>query len=148
LIVLILVTMIQIGLGTQVRGVIDLAIDSGVARASALASVGVLDHLHRDAALVVFAGSVVAVMWLRASFPKERILLRWAHVVAGLATLQVALGVVMAYVSLEPAAQVAHLTVASLLLGAETVLLLGGTEGAQIKTGLPIPTNADRQVSS
>jgi hypothetical protein len=33
----------------------------------------------------------------------------------------------MAYVSLEPAAQVGHLTVASLLLGAETVLVLLGT---------------------
>jgi len=30
----------------------------------------------------------------------------------------------MAYVALTPAAQVAHLTVSSLLLGAETVLLL------------------------
>jgi heme A synthase len=45
-------------------------------------------------------------------------------VVTGIATLQVALGVAMAYVSLEPATQVGHLTVASLLLGAETVLLL------------------------
>src|SRR5262245_16645224 len=124
LIVLILVTMVQIGLGTQVRGVIDLAIGSGVPRASALGSVGLLDHLHRDTALAVLAGSVAAVTWLWSSFPKESILIRWAWVVAGLATLQVALGVVMAYVSLEPAAQVAHLTVASLLLGAETVLLL------------------------
>jgi hypothetical protein len=41
-----------------------------------------------------------------------------------LALLQVALGVFMAYASLLPAAQVAHLTIASLLLGAETVLLL------------------------
>src|SRR5438034_8059616 len=63
LVVLILVTMIQIGLGTQVRGAIDVAIDSGVARGSALASVGLLDQLHRDAALVVFAGSLLIVMW-------------------------------------------------------------------------------------
>jgi heme A synthase len=68
-------------------------------------------------------------MWMRARFPRERILIRWAFVVAGLATLQVALGVAMAYVSLEPAIQVGHLTVASLLLGAETILLLGKTEG-------------------
>ena len=34
------------------------------------------------------------------------------------------LGMVMAYGSLLPAAQVGHLTVASLLLGAETVLWL------------------------
>ncbi len=124
LIALVVVTMIQIGLGTQVRGAIDVAFDSGVARAGALASVGPLDHIHRSMALVVFAGSLLSVMWVPARFPRERTLIQWAYVVAGLATLQVALGIAMAYVSLAPATQVANLTVASLLLGAETVLLL------------------------
>jgi cytochrome c oxidase assembly protein subunit 15 len=118
------VTMIQIGLGTQVRGAVDAATNSGVARASALASIGPLDHIHRSVALVVFAGSLLAVMWLSARFRKERTLIPWAYVVAGLATLQIVLGIAMAYVSLAPATQVAHLAVASLLLGAETVLLL------------------------
>jgi cytochrome c oxidase assembly protein subunit 15 len=127
LIALIAVTMIQIGLGTQVRGGVDIALDSGVARANALATVGQLDHLHRDAAFVVLAGSLLIVVWLWTRFRGERTLMRWALVVVGLAALQVALGAVMAYVSLEPAAQVGHLTVASLLLGAETVLLLLGT---------------------
>ena len=131
LIALILVTMIQIGLGAQVRGAVDAAIDAGTARDSALASVGPLDHIHRTTALVVFAGSLLIVMWLWTRFAKERLLIRWAIVVAGLATLQVALGVAMAYVSLKPAAQVGHLTVASLLFGAETILLLlGKTERA------------------
>jgi heme a synthase len=112
---LILLTMIQIGLGTQVRGAVDVALDSGVARESALSSVGLLDHLHRDSALLVLAGSLFVAF-------KSR--LRWAYVTAALAALQVVLGIVMAYVSLQPAAQVGHLTVASLLLGAETVLLL------------------------
>jgi cytochrome c oxidase assembly protein subunit 15 len=118
-IALILVTLIQIGLGTQVRGAIDVALDSGAARESALASVGSFDHLHRYAAIFVFAGSILVAIRTR---------LPWAYVVLGLATLQVALGAVMAYRSLAPAAQVGHLTVASLLLGAQTVLLLLGEE--------------------
>jgi cytochrome c oxidase assembly protein subunit 15 len=126
LMAVIFVTMIQIGLGTQVRGAIDVAVDSGVARAGALASVGLFDDLHRTAAIAVFAGSFLIVMWLQKRLPKERTLIRWAYIIAGLATLQVALGVGMAYVSLEPAIQVAHLVVASLLLGAETVLFLIG----------------------
>ena len=124
LIVLVLVTMIQIAFGTQVRSAIDVAIGNGVARASALATAGLVDHLHRDLALVVFGGCLLTVMWLSIRFPRERALIRWAYVVAALATLQVALGVSMAYVSLEPAMQVGHLTVASLLLGAETILVL------------------------
>ena len=129
LIALILVTMIQIGLGTHVRGCVDNVMGSGVERANALATVGLFDYVHRTAALFVFAGSVASVLWLRARLPNDRTLIRWAYVVTGLATIQIALGIVMAYVSLEPAAQVAHLTVATLLLGAETVLLLVGHRG-------------------
>ena len=123
---LILVTMIQIAIGTQVRGAVDVALDGGVPRAGAVASVGMLDHLHRGAALAVFAGSLMMVLWLGSRVPGERTLIRWGYVVAGLATAQVGLGVVMTYVSLLPAAQVGHLAVASVLLGAETVLLLLG----------------------
>src|SRR5262245_24687103 len=128
LIFLICVTMIQIAIGTQVRGAIDVAIRSGLPHASALGSIGPLDHLHRSVALIVFAGSVLIVIRLWAELLKQRTLLRWAFVMAGLATLQVALGILMAYVSLAPAVQVLHLGVASLLLGVETVLLLLGTE--------------------
>jgi cytochrome c oxidase assembly protein subunit 15 len=130
--------MIQIGLGTQVRGGVDRSLGGGVPRAGALESVGLLDHLHRNAALAVFAGAIATVIWLRTKFPKQGTPLRWAYVVAGLAALQITLGVVMAYVSLDQAAQVAHLTVASLLLGAETVLLLLGAQ----------PTKHSPQLSS
>jgi cytochrome c oxidase assembly protein subunit 15 len=127
--------MIQIALGTQVRGAIDVALDSGVPRVSAVASVGTLDHLHRGAALVVLAGSLLIALRLRSRFRGERTLLRWGYVVAGLAAAQAALGVLMAYVSLLPAAQVGHLTIASLLLGAETVLLLLGRRD-QLEAGV------------
>jgi cytochrome c oxidase assembly protein subunit 15 len=120
---LIVLTLVQIGFGTQVRGAVDAALDSGVARDLALGTVGRLDYLHRDLAFVVLAGTAGLSIWLlsRRSAPQ---LIRWSLIVLLLALLQVALGVFMAYASLLPAAQVAHLTIASLLLGAETVLLL------------------------
>ena len=120
---LILLTMVQIGFGTQVRGAIDVALDSGVARHLALNTVGRTDALHRDLAFAVLAGCALLCLWLlwRGAGPK---LVRWALIVLALAVAQVALGVFMAYGSLLPAAQVAHLTLASLLLGAQTVLLL------------------------
>jgi len=124
LVVLMAVTVVQIVLGTQVRGRVDAALDAGVVRNAALATVGRLDFLHRSSALVVFAGSLLLVMWISTTFSGEERVTRWSYAVAGFATAQVALGVVMAYVSLQPAAQVAHLTIASLLLGAQTVLLL------------------------
>jgi cytochrome c oxidase assembly protein subunit 15 len=124
LLILITITLVQIALGTQVREGIDEAIGAGVARNQALATVWRIDLLHRDTAAVVLAGTLLLMLWIWWKFPLEKALARWAYAVVGLATAQIALGVIMAYISLIPAAQVAHLTVASLLLGAETVLFL------------------------
>ena len=93
------------------------------------ATVGTLDFLHRDAAFVTLLGSILLCFWLVAK-RASGLLIRWSWVVLGLAIVQVAVGVVMAYVSLLPGAQVVHLTLASLLLGAETVLLLLGWRGS------------------
>lgn len=120
---LILLSLVQIALGTQVRGGVDQALDAGVARDAALATVGTLDFLHRDAAFVVLIGAGLLALWLM-SRRAPATLVRWAWIGLGLAVLQVGLGVVMAYLTLLPAAQVLHLTVASLMLGAQTVLLL------------------------
>lgn len=121
--VLIGLTLVQIGFGTQVRGAVDSALDAGVARDSALATVGWLDDLHRDLAFAVLAAAAALSFWLF-SRGVPALVLRWSLVVLALALVQVLLGAVMAYGSLIPAAQVGHLTVASLLLGAETILWL------------------------
>ena len=118
---LIVLTLVQAGFGTQVRGHIETSINAGVARDAALATVGRLDYLHRDLAFVVLIGATVLTLWL---LSRRSPLVRWSFVTLGLALTQIVVGVVMAYVSLIPAAQVGHLTVASLLLGAETVLWL------------------------
>ena len=121
--VLIVVTLAQIAFGTQVRGAVDAALDAGVARDLALGTVGWLDYLHRDFAFAVLAGSAALTLWLLSKRAASRVV-RWSLVVLSLAILQVLVGAVMAYGPLLPAAQVGHLTIASLLLGAETVLLL------------------------
>lgn len=130
---LIALTLVQITFGTQVRGHVDGALDAGVPRASALATVGWIDTLHRDTAMAVFGGALLLVLFVLSARPSGRVLTSWASATAGLAALQVALGAVMAYVSLLPAAQVLHLTVASLLLGAETVLLLLSWDPASLE---------------
>jgi len=120
---LIVLTLVQIGFGTQVRGAVDAALDAGVARDLALATVGRLDFLHRDLAFAVVIASAVLTLWLL-SKRAPPLVVRWSFVTLALAVVQVGLGLVMAYAALLPAAQVGHLTIASLLLGAETVVLL------------------------
>ena len=114
-------TLLQVGVGTQVRERIDAARDSGIARDLALGTVGWLDYLHRDLAFVVLVGAVFLTLWL---WSRRSPLIGWSLVVLAFALLQVGLGIFMAYGALLPAAQVGHLTLASLLLGAETLLWL------------------------
>jgi len=129
LIGLILLTMFQIALGTQVRGGVDTALDNGVPRDAALSSIVGLTNAHRDAAIVVVAVCFATVLYLTARFPKERTIMKWAYTVAALAGLQILFGMTLSYVALKPVLQIGHLTIASLLLGAETVLLLVTKQG-------------------
>lgn len=119
--VLIVLTLLQAGFGTQVRGAVDHALDSGIARELALGTVGRLDFIHRDLAFVLLIASTLLTLWL---LSKRSSLVSWSFVVLGLAVGQIGLGLYMAYGYLLPAAQVGHLTLSSLLLGAETVLWL------------------------
>jgi heme a synthase len=118
---LILLTLIQATLGTQVRSKIDEIAVVGLSRDEAFPLVGNLDYFHRDLAAVVVAGAVLLTLLLRS---RRSHLTSWSYAVLGLAIAQIALGAVMAYVNLLPAAVVGHLTIASLLLGAQTVLWL------------------------
>ncbi|HUQ87167.1 MAG TPA: COX15/CtaA family protein [Vicinamibacterales bacterium] len=120
-IALIALTLVQAAFGTQVRGHVETAVNSGVARNAALATVGRLDYLHRDLAVLVLIAATLLTLW---TMSRRSPLIQWCFVILGLAIGQILLGAMMAYVSLSPAAQVAHLTIASLLLGAETVLWL------------------------
>jgi cytochrome c oxidase assembly protein subunit 15 len=113
--------LVQVGVGTQVRGRVDAALAT-LPRAEALASVGSLDTIHRElAGLVVLA--VVALwagVWLRHSAHRP---LRWAVGTAMAAVVvQVLAGAALASFALPPMAQVTHLTVSAVLLGALTAV--------------------------
>jgi cytochrome c oxidase assembly protein subunit 15 len=121
---LIALTVGQITLGAQVRGGVDDAMIHGTSGEQALASVGVYDRWHREAAFGVLGGAVLVCLLVWARHGHERPLVRMSYIMAGLVVMQIAIGAIMAYLALTPAAQVAHLTMASLLLGAETVVFL------------------------
>jgi cytochrome c oxidase assembly protein subunit 15 len=122
--VMMLITLVQVALGTQVRGSIDDALDAGVPREAALATVGAFDRIHRTTALAVMSAALVALLMVWAKHRGRRLLVQWTYAVVGLATLQVLLGVILASVALRPPVQVLHLTVASLLMGAQMVQML------------------------
>jgi cytochrome c oxidase assembly protein subunit 15 len=111
--------LIQVGVGTQVRGRVDAALDL-VPRAEALATVGALDLTHRELAAVT--GLAIIVLWVLVwtRQPADAALGRAASLSLAFTAAQVVAGVVLTGAALPPAAQVLHLTLASLMLGALT----------------------------
>jgi len=117
-------TLAQVAIGTQVRGRIDDAVARDVPRSTALSSVGRIDLWHRDGALLVLGGTLVLTMVARRQRHAYPSLQKVAGTSALLASGQIAVGIVLAYLALPPPAQVAHLALASLLLGTLTVFFL------------------------
>jgi cytochrome c oxidase assembly protein subunit 15 len=114
----ILITLTQVALGTQVRERVDDAL-AVVPRAEALAEVGALDTAHRELAAVT-ALAVVALcllVWMR--HHDHVALVRAVGLALACTVVQIVAGVALTG-GLPPAAQVTHLTLASLLLGALT----------------------------
>ncbi len=117
-------TLAQVAIGTQVRGRIDDAVAREVPRSTALSSVGAIDFWHRNSALLVLGGTLLLTLIARRTRHADLPLQKIAGASALLALTQIGVGVVLAYADLPPPAQVAHLALASLLLGALTLLFL------------------------
>lgn len=118
-----LLLLVQVGLGTQVRGRVDDALES-MPRGEALATVGTLDTVHREFAAVVTLAVLGLWLWVWMTHPRHTALVASAHAALGFTVVQIVAGMVLSGLALPPPAQVTHLTAASLLLGALTAVAL------------------------
>ena len=116
--------LLQVGLGALVRGQVQLLAEAGVGRADWVAQLGLIDPIHRNAAVLTTA-AVMGVAALAHSWVERDAWLRGAcKVSVALVLLQVVAGLALVYVGFPRAMQVAHLWLASLLLGALTVVAM------------------------
>lgn len=121
---LLLLSFAQITLGTQVREQVDLvAAASGYAhRATWIAQLGSVFESHRTLAALVVLANVVAGYWLwQLGVLAIR---RLVGLVGGLLAAEMAAGITLAYMELPAWLQPVHLTIATLLFGAQFLLLL------------------------
>jgi cytochrome c oxidase assembly protein subunit 15 len=118
--------LLQIGIGTQVRGGMEHAVDLDptLPRSEWLAQVASMDALHRGFAQAVFIGVLALGLWVRRRFANDRGLTRSATASVILVLSQLGLGVALTSLALPAVAQVLHLLVASTLLGALTLMAL------------------------
>ena len=118
-----LLVLAQAALGTRVRGVLQAIEKAGVPRTDWLPLGWWPDLAHRQLAVIVVLTSAGLVYAVHRLAPRHRALARWARRVLGLAVLQVAAGLGMAYGNVPRALQVTHLTLSSLLIGVLSVFL-------------------------
>jgi heme a synthase len=122
---LIALTLVQVAVGTQVRSRIDDAAAAGrAAREEWLGTVGAMDTVHRSTALVVLAGALALFIAVRRRPTGGPGLLLVVGAVVALTLAQIGAGALLATLGLPRSVQVAHLTLASLLLGAEALVAL------------------------
>ena len=116
--------LVQVAFGTLVRGEVDAALAAAVPRPAALATVGLLDTTHRELAAVVTLAVLGLWLWVWLRHGTHAPLVRAADAALAVVVAQLLAGAALAGLSLPPAAQVSHLTLASLLLGALTAVAL------------------------
>ena len=122
-IALILATLGQAGLGTQVRHAIELQRRAfpEAARSAWVDAVGGIDILHRQISVALFVLTLL-LLWRLWKLRVGRAALVAAAATFACTSAQIALGLMLVYVELPVSAQILHLTVGSLLLGAQTIL--------------------------
>ena len=113
------IVLVQVGIGALVRGEVQHLSEAGLPRAEWIQSLGAIDMVHRNFAVITTA-AVLGIAWLARSI-QEPWLQRAVMTANVLVVLQVGAGLALAYVDFPRAMQVAHLWIATLLLGALTV---------------------------
>ena len=122
---LLAVTILQLLLGTQVREGIDPFIKDagGLPREEWLSQVGLVDHVHRLSSWLVLLAGALVFRSVRRHAADSRLMPVARFILAGI-VLQILIGITLAYGDLPRPAQVMHLTLATLLVCAECMLLL------------------------
>lgn len=132
---MVLATFWQIVLGTQVREEVDVVATAAnyLSRASWVEQLGAVFKVHRSLsiALVLLNGYVAYRLYRTGDAHLHRL----ATVTLGLLGLEILAGVVLAYLALPPTVQPIHLTVATLLFGAQflTVIRYGQLTKSQLQ---------------
>jgi heme a synthase len=115
--------LVQAGVGTRVRGILQELGKAGVARSEWLPLDWWPDLAHRQFAVVVLGVCVVLLWATRRVVPGHAGARRWAQYIVALNLVQMVAGLGLAYAAVPPSLQVVHLSVASLLVGALSVYL-------------------------
>lgn len=123
-IVSLIVMLIQVVFGTEVREAIDHLNDLGRERSTWIDSIGRIYDVHRILAYVTLGITVLFFFLVKNRFSKASIQSRYAWIVLILVLIQMLSGIILARFSVPAFAQTTHLVIASLFFGAQYYLML------------------------
>ena len=123
-IVSLLIMLVQVVYGTEVREVIDHLNAEGVARNAWIESIGINYSIHRILGYVTLGITVLFFFLVKSRFSTNSIQSKYAWTVLLLVGIQMLSGIVLARFDVPAIAQTTHLVVASLFFGAQYYLML------------------------
>lgn len=120
-----ILSVIQITIGTEVREAIDAVLQQNpsLARGEWLKSLGNIYSYHKDIALLVIAISLISYLLVKRNLPNSK-QLKFVRVLVGLVFLQVITGFILDYLGMPPYAQALHILFAVAFFSAQFYLLL------------------------
>jgi len=121
---MLLLTVVQVVYGTEVREAIDRMNSEGVSRAEWIAGLDASYLLHRILAYIALGGTVLLFFLAKNRFPSSALAGKYVRIVLVLALAQMLTGIVLARFGVPAFAQTAHLVLASLFFGAQYYLML------------------------
>ena len=125
-IVALLLSILQITFGTEVREKIDAVATQfqGGYRSNWVVNAGEIFSHHRDLAILVLVVNVMLYALIRKQFSRHSIHQQLMSFTFLIIMLQIVTGILLSYYSLPPFAQATHIVLASLIFGAQFYLLL------------------------
>lgn len=118
--VFLILTMVQVYLGTRVRQEIDTLSSSDVIRAAWVDNLDMNFYLHRSFSWVILI--LLGLSWYlfkKADFPK-----RWMIILSTLIGIEIFTGIIMAYLDVPAVSQPLHLLMSTLIFGSLTTMIL------------------------
>ena len=119
-----LLSIVQIVLGTQVREQVDELALQGLQRSAWIAELGSLVLVHRSLSIAVVIANVYVWLQLRRRLSALTAAARWAAILVALVVLEAAVGALLYYFSVPALLQPLHLLFAALMAGIQCGLIV------------------------
>ncbi len=123
-IVSLIITLIQVVYGTEVREIIDHLNSEGIPRTKWIDSIGANYNIHRILAYVTLLLTGLLFFLVKSRFSKSSIQSQYAWIILILVLIQMLSGIILARFAVPAFAQTTHLVIASLFFGAQYYLML------------------------